>query len=69
MTVHQQSFQASRSPGGPGPQPLSPETIAVIEQVLTDLLRGLRDQAARQPAATADAGAIEYDSWLRRARL
>jgi hypothetical protein len=67
MTVHQESIQASRSIRGDVPQPVSLETIAVVEQMLTDMLRGLREKATSQPAA-ADAGAIEYESWLRGAR-
>ena len=43
------------------PEPLSLETIAVIQQVLSDVLHGLRERATGHPAR--DAGAIEYASW------
>ena len=49
---------------GECPQPLSLETIAVIQQVLGEVLHGLRQRVTAQ--AAREAGAIEYTSWLRR---
>ncbi len=43
------------------PHPLSLETIGLMEQVLAGMLRSLRGQAGA--AASAQAGATEYDSW------
>ena len=45
-------------------QPLSLETLAVIQQVLGDVLQGLRQRASAQ--AAREAGATEYASWLLR---
>jgi len=68
MTVQQQTIRHPRTGATPGdhPQPISLETIAVAEQVLTQMLREFRAEVAAR--AAADAGAIEYDSWLRGAR-
>ncbi len=60
MTVLREAFS---HPAGDVPQPVSLETIALIEQVLAQLLGALR--ARITAPATRDAGAIEYDSWLR----
>jgi hypothetical protein len=66
MTVHQQTTQL------PHPMPrnrtpeLTRETVSLVEQVLAEVVRGLHAQVSSQPAA--DAGAIEYESWLRGAR-
>jgi hypothetical protein len=43
------------------PEPLSLETIAVIQQVLGDVLHALRERVTGH--AARDAGAIEYASW------
>jgi len=43
------------------PHPVSLETIELIERALAAMLRSLRPRAG----APAQAGAIEYDSWLR----
>ena len=45
-------------------QPLSLETLAVIQQVLGEVLHGLRQRVTAQ--AAREAGAIEYTSWLQR---
>ena len=45
------------------PEPLSLETLAVVQQVLAEVLQGLRQRAA--PQAAREAGAIEYASWLQ----
>lgn len=64
MTVQQQSIPSSAT--GPiadhCPQPVSLETLAVVEQVLADLLSTLRGRQATQ--AARDAGVVEYASWL-----
>lgn len=49
---------------GECPEPLSLETIAVIQQVLGEVLHGLRQRVTAQ--AAREAGAIEYTSWLQR---
>ena len=49
---------------GECPEPLSLETIAVIQQVLGEVLHGLRQRVTTH--AAREAGAIEYTSWLRR---
>lgn len=41
------------------PPSVSPETLAVVEQVCAQVLQGVRERAA--PALD---GAAEYDSWL-----
>lgn len=41
------------------PPSVSPETLAVVEQVCARVLQGVRERAA--PALD---GAAEYDSWL-----
>lgn len=64
---HQQSIQSSRSSRAHSIPPVTAQTIDVIEQLLADMVRGLREQAQAQPAA--EPGVIEYDSWLRGARL
>ena len=48
---------------GECPEPLSLETIAVIQQVLGEVLHDLRQRVTAQ--AGREAGAIEYTSWLR----
>jgi len=46
---------------GQDPAPLSLETIAVVEQLLVQMLGSLRRQAATSQAQAA--GAAEYASW------
>ena len=48
---------------GDGPEPLSLETLAVVQQVMGEVLHGLRQRVATQ--AAREAGAIEYASWLQ----
>lgn len=48
---------------GDGPEPLSLETLAVVQQVMGEVLHGLRQRVAAQ--AEREAGAIEYASWLQ----
>jgi hypothetical protein len=43
--------------------PVSPETVALVEQLMAGVLRSLRGEASAREAQ--EAGAIEYDSWLR----
>lgn len=67
MTVQQQSIRSSAtgSIADACPQPVSLETLAVVEQVLADLLSALRGRQATQATQAArDAGAVEYASWL-----
>jgi hypothetical protein len=45
------------------PEPLSLETLAVVQQVLGEVLQGLRQRATAH--AAREAGAIEYASWLQ----
>jgi hypothetical protein len=47
---------------GECPQPLSLETVAVIQQAVGEVLQGLRQRATAQ--AAREAGALEYASWL-----
>jgi hypothetical protein len=48
---------------GATPHPFAPETIALVEQLLAGVLHSLRAEAGRCEAQ--EAGATEYDSWLR----
>jgi hypothetical protein len=49
---------------GECPEPLSLETLAVIQQALGEVLQGLRQRATAH--AAREAGAREYASWLPR---
>lgn len=67
MTMHPQplDLRSSFSSDGGSSPTLSLETIAAVEQVLQELLRTLRNEAARRGAGSArEAGALEYDSWF-----
>jgi hypothetical protein len=60
MTTHQETVQVPNREALVGyPAPISLETIAVIQQVFAEVVRGLRERAA----ATQHAAAAEYDSW------
>ena len=54
----------AHAPAGQCPEPLSLETLAVIQQVLGEVLHDLRQRVTAQ--AGREAGAIEYASWLQR---
>lgn len=58
MTVHQETLAA-----GETPQPVSLETLAVVEQVLAQALGALKARLGTPPSPTA--GLVEYASWLR----
>jgi hypothetical protein len=65
MTVQRDlisSPQATAAVAG-STHPVAPETIDLVEQLLAGVLRSLRAEADVRVAQ--EAGAIEYDSWLR----
>lgn len=63
MSVHCETKNVvQHDHGGACPHPVSLETIELIEDALAAMLRSLRPAAAR---ASDQAGATEYDSWLR----
>lgn len=46
------------------PQPQTPESLCQLEQAVDDRLRGLSRELG---AASSDAGALEYASWVPQA--
>ena len=48
-------------PGRNARRALSPETLSLVEEVLVQALRGLREPSP--PPDAPDPGALEYDSW------
>lgn len=58
MTVQQETLAA-----GECPQPVSLETLAVVEQVLAQALGALKARLVAPPSPAA--GLVEYASWLR----
>ena len=64
MTVQRDLIPTSQASAAAGlPHPVSPETIALVEQLLAGVMRSLRAEPGLRE--TQEAGAIEYDSWLR----
>ena len=66
MTRQQDVFSMQNESGAAVhcPDPISLETIELIHDSLSQLLRSLRRGV---PARAAEAGRVEYDSWLPRA--
>ena len=62
MTTPQESIQSRHASALPAdfPQPVSLETVAVIEQAFAQVLRGLREKVNGR----AVDGTAEYESWL-----
>lgn len=64
MAVHCETNNVvEHEDGGACPHPVSLETIELIEHALAAMLRSLRPRAGDR--APGEAGAVEYDSWLR----
>lgn len=64
MTVRYADTPApQRGAAGGNPEALPLETLAALQQVLGEVIDGLRERATAQVAR--EAGAIEYASWLR----
>lgn len=64
MAVHCETKNVvQHEDGGACPHPVSLETIELIEHALAAMLRSLRPGAGARPPEQA--GAVEYDSWLR----
>jgi hypothetical protein len=66
MTVQDNASEISHhgSAGAGCPQPVSLETIEVIEQALTEMLASLRRKV--MAPGGQEAGAVEYESWRPR---
>ncbi|MEJ7932430.1 hypothetical protein WG922_20830 [Ramlibacter sp. AN1015] len=65
MTFHQTVAEPARAAAAPradGPEPISLETLAALEQLFARVLDELHRTRAHGQAA--EAGAIEYASWL-----
>ena len=64
MTVPQEVFSVPESghTGLPCPDPVSLETIELIQQALAQMVRSLRRSVPSRSAE--EAGSLEYSSWL-----
>lgn len=64
MTAHHEP--TPRPLDGPCPDAISLETLAVVEEVLAQAARSLRERLRRP--GPHDPGELEYQSWMRGAR-